>query len=136
MTRFSLHNKRKIKDKILLSIYNYIYNEMHKRPFYVDLDIDYNISLNEKENALCTRFNLSSIKNENKDDYNLNKTFENYKLNKIYLNEKYECKLKKIIKDLCLDGFISKSIVDNFHYLDRKSTRLNSSHANISYAVF
>jgi hypothetical protein len=90
---------------------------MHKRPFYVDLDIDYNISLNEKENALCTRFNLSSIKNENKDDYNLNKTFENYKLNKIYLNEKYECKLKKIIKDLCLDGFISKSIVDNFHYL-------------------
>src|SRR5947209_16717241 len=28
------------------------------------------------------------------------------------------------------------SETDRFEYLDRKSTRLNSSHANISYAVF
>src|SRR3712207_7302881 len=28
------------------------------------------------------------------------------------------------------------SIADNYKKLDRKSTRLNSSHANISYAVF
>src|SRR3712207_8897434 len=27
-------------------------------------------------------------------------------------------------------------VVAHFHYVDRKSTRLNSSHANISYAVF
>src|SRR3712207_8419882 len=32
---------------------------------------------------------------------------------------------------------IAKKIINqNFSYLDRKSTRLNSSHANISYAVF
>src|SRR3712207_7213509 len=30
----------------------------------------------------------------------------------------------------------TKGTQDNASYLDRKSTRLNSSHANISYAVF
>src|ERR1035437_7245734 len=38
-------------------------------------------------------------------------------------------------------GFYSLSVDEGtytftFHYTDRKSTRLNSSHANISYAVF
>src|SRR3712207_6964047 len=32
--------------------------------------------------------------------------------------------------------FFKLSFVSVFLYLDRKSTRLNSSHANISYAVF
>src|SRR3712207_6036789 len=53
-------------------------------------------------------------------------------------------------KDLYKVAFISDYFLDNlliscfafsiggylFGYLDRKSTRLNSSHANISYAVF
>src|SRR3712207_7277206 len=33
-------------------------------------------------------------------------------------------------------GWMSVSGIINTHFIDRKSTRLNSSHANISYAVF
>src|SRR3712207_6296848 len=40
--------------------------------------------------------------------------------------EKENARLRKAVADLTLDKLI----------LDRKSTRLNSSHANISYAVF
>src|SRR5947209_13495786 len=38
---------------------------------------------------------------------------------------------------LCIDGgLLTAQIADEHHAPDRKSTRLNSSHANISYAVF
>src|SRR5947209_13748538 len=33
-------------------------------------------------------------------------------------------------------GFLEERLLDTSCFLDRKSTRLNSSHANISYAVF
>src|SRR3712207_8645682 len=36
----------------------------------------------------------------------------------------------------CLSGFLVAIVADRVPFLDRKSTRLNSSHANISYAVF
>src|SRR5947209_14118020 len=34
------------------------------------------------------------------------------------------------------EGNHGEDVKENYFYLDRKSTRLNSSHANISYAVF
>src|SRR3712207_8422069 len=34
------------------------------------------------------------------------------------------------------DGLLERGAADGEGHLDRKSTRLNSSHANISYAVF
>src|SRR3712207_9190081 len=34
------------------------------------------------------------------------------------------------------DGTLERHFVEQYATLDRKSTRLNSSHANISYAVF
>src|SRR3712207_7629274 len=34
------------------------------------------------------------------------------------------------------DNYFSVSALEEFKRIDRKSTRLNSSHANISYAVF
>src|SRR3712207_7084565 len=37
---------------------------------------------------------------------------------------------------LALGGHVRVGMEDNLMYADRKSTRLNSSHANISYAVF
>src|SRR3712207_8810442 len=45
---------------------------------------------------------------------------------------------KKIAKELYENGFRGIDIIvgENLSYKDRKSTRLNSSHANISYAVF
>src|SRR2546430_13135554 len=33
-------------------------------------------------------------------------------------------------------GFVARCAVDHENYVDRKSTRLNSSHSQISYAVF
>src|SRR3712207_6926050 len=55
-------------------------------------------------------------------------TFDIAKLNDVNRKDskKYE---NKVIKD-------QESIVNDIKKLDRKSTRLNSSHANISYAVF
>src|SRR3712207_8807049 len=37
---------------------------------------------------------------------------------------------------LMAEGSLDVSVVSAVEYADRKSTRLNSSHANISYAVF
>src|SRR3712207_5021826 len=42
--------------------------------------------------------------------------------------------IKNSINNLISKGYIKQ--IMNLHYRDRKSTRLNSSHANISYAVF
>src|SRR3712207_8740785 len=39
-------------------------------------------------------------------------------------------------KQLIIDTARIEEVVSDFVQLDRKSTRLNSSHANISYAVF
>src|SRR3712207_9011546 len=57
--------------------------------------------------------------------------------------ESQQCHLQKLLPDFCLMLFallspppIVSLIPQKVAYLDRKSTRLNSSHANISYAVF
>src|SRR3712207_6904204 len=42
--------------------------------------------------------------------------------------------VRKVLEKLKVDDHLQKS--DANKYVDRKSTRLNSSHANISYAVF
>src|SRR3712207_7814138 len=41
-----------------------------------------------------------------------------------------------IYSEICLGGSASPQLMTTFANSDRKSTRLNSSHANISYAVF
>src|SRR5258707_11666394 len=51
------------------------------------------------------------------------------------------CVVKTVRRDHIHDGsflarFLDEARVQSQHRLDRKSTRLNSSHANISYAVF
>src|SRR3712207_8199796 len=46
----------------------------------------------------------------------------------------YPAKLGVLLELNCETDFVAKT--EAFERLDRKSTRLNSSHANISYAVF
>src|SRR5699024_12495614 len=41
-----------------------------------------------------------------------------------------------LLRNLCDCQRVQEMIVNNFPGLDRKSTRLNSSHVSISYAVF
>src|SRR3712207_8036260 len=41
-----------------------------------------------------------------------------------------------VVQPGALDAHVAAGDVDLVHDVDRKSTRLNSSHANISYAVF
>src|SRR3712207_8461596 len=48
-------------------------------------------------------------------------------------------KIYDVLERLGIKGLVSHVIIDDvkhFNAIDRKSTRLNSSHANISYAVF
>src|SRR3712207_7714245 len=61
-----------------------------------------------------------------------------YKLKKHYLDESYDMIRKKIntLSSLNLDSLEKQYTKASFSQEDRKSTRLNSSHANISYAVF
>src|SRR3712207_8869720 len=42
----------------------------------------------------------------------------------------------RVLLGLATAAFVYGVLVVTLHVLDRKSTRLNSSHANISYAVF
>src|SRR3712207_7236250 len=44
--------------------------------------------------------------------------------------------VKRGLKHAVLVGFLARKLGTPVRFIDRKSTRLNSSHANISYAVF
>src|SRR3712207_7322412 len=48
----------------------------------------------------------------------------------------YEVLEYDLVRRMCIDRRLDGIGPDYYRNLDRKSTRLNSSHANISYAVF
>src|SRR5690625_6195272 len=58
------------------------------------------------------------------------------KANNIFVNEKYAKELNRSKIFFTCGSRISTGSVAVLKYLDRKSTRLNSSHVAISYAVF
>src|SRR3712207_7234441 len=71
------------------------------------------------------------------DFYNPKFVFVSTNFLKTLKEKQFKDGLGEVIKYALIDddGMI-KYIDDNYKGIDRKSTRLNSSHANISYAVF
>src|SRR3712207_8969850 len=56
---------------------------------------------------------------------------------KVYVDTDADLRfIRRLKRDIAERGRSAESVIEQYTETDRKSTRLNSSHANISYAVF
>src|SRR5258707_6291841 len=60
----------------------------------------------------------------------------NFRVRELRQGETYEIDTPNLVFTVREAGAFRVDVNENGDYTDRKSTRLNSSHANISYAVF